>query len=376
MEIEAILVEISRDINQEYNNEEELQNAASRNVSVFFGVKYAGIFITAYLSGFLLEYISKNTSTYFYINFLEKLLFFLVFCITASFPFVLFLSSFFLTEKKAQQILSNPQEPIEKTDILEIEKLNETKNKDKSCFLFGCSKNCKKLFSFIKQEEILKPLVFLLLFNSIPAIGSPMFYYYTNYLHFSTEFIGTLNLINSVASCLAVIIYRFFLKNVAFKKIFFITSCFCIISQMLLLVLITRINLDLGIDDKVFSVCDNLFIHMMAELNLLPVLSFACRICPKNIEGTVYALIMSTLNLGSLISEQSGALLVYLLGITSNNFHNLWVFIAIENIFIVFLLPFLFCLKIEQAHQITEKYEEISEEQVKFIRQNNEEKLE
>lgn len=302
--------------------------------------------------------------------------FFLVFCITASFPFVLFLSSFFLTEKKVQRIISNPQEPIERIDIIEKEKQDEVNNKNRNCCSFGCCKNCKRLFSFIKQEEIRKPLVFLLLFNSIPAIGSPMFYYYTNYLHFSTEFIGTLNLINSVASCLAVIVYRFFLKNASFKKIFFITSCFCIFSQMLLLVLITRANLDLGINDKVFSVCDNLFIHMMAELNLLPVLAFACRICPKNIEGTVYALIMSTLNLGGLISEQTGALLVYFLGITSNNFSNLWIFIALENIFIVFLLPFLFCLKIEQAHQITEKYEEIDEEQDKFMSQNKEEKQE
>jgi len=36
---------------------------------------------------------------------------------------------------------------------------------------------------------------------------------------------------------------------------------------------------------------------------MLPVLILACKMCPKNIEGTMYATIMSTLNFGSVISS-------------------------------------------------------------------------
>jgi len=93
---------------------------------------------------------------------------------------------------------------------------------------------------------------------------------------------------------------------------------------------------------------------MMAELNMIPVLVFACRICPKNVEGTMYALVMSTLNLGGLLSEQTGALTVYLLGITSTEFGNLWILIVIVNVFIVLLLPFLYCLNINEAQDIAE----------------------
>lgn len=35
----------------------------------------------------------------------------------------------------------------------------------------------------------------------------------------------------------------------------------------------------------------------------MPLLVLACRICPKNIEGTMYAVIMSTLNFGNLIAS-------------------------------------------------------------------------
>ena len=93
---------------------------------------------------------------------------------------------------------------------------------------------------------------------------------------------------------------------------------------------------------------------MMAELNMIPVLVFACRICPKNVEGTMYALVMSTLNLGGLLSEQTGALAVYLLGITSSEFGNLWILIVIVNVFILLLLPFLYFLNINEAQEIAE----------------------
>ncbi len=34
----------------------------------------------------------------------------------------------------------------------------------------------------------------------------------------------------------------------------------------------------------------------------MPILVLACRLCPKSIEGTMYAMIMSTINLGNSLS--------------------------------------------------------------------------
>ena len=192
-----------------------------------------------------------------------------------------------------------------------------------------------------------------------------MFYFYTEALKFSPEFLGQLRVISALASVAAILFYRVFLKLSKFKTIFCWTAILCMISQLLLLILITRYNLVLGIHDKVFSICDNLFIHMMAELNMIPVLVFACRICPKNVEGTMYALVMSTLNMGYFLSEQTGALCVFLLGITSTDFTLLWLLIVIENLFILVLLPFLYFLRIKEAQDIAEgKMEEKKEIEV------------
>lgn len=39
-------------------------------------------------------------------------------------------------------------------------------------------------------------------------------------------------------------------------------------------------------------------LQLVGELNLMPILVLACRMCPKNIEATMYAMLMSTINFG------------------------------------------------------------------------------
>ena len=69
------MVEISRDVSSSDGAvEEDKQSAASHNVSLFFGIRYVGVFITAYLSGFLLEYMDKRDSIYS-LFFLKKVMF-------------------------------------------------------------------------------------------------------------------------------------------------------------------------------------------------------------------------------------------------------------------------------------------------------------
>jgi len=47
---------------------------------------------------------------------------------------------------------------------------------------------------------------------------------------------------------------------------------------------------------------DGILDVVIGELNSMPLLILACRMCPKNIEGTMYAILMSTLNFGSMMS--------------------------------------------------------------------------
>ena len=61
------------------------------------------------------------------------------------------------------------------------------------------------------------------------------------------------------------------------------------------------------------------------------VLVLACMMCPKNIEGTMYAVCMSSINFRSMISDQLGSLLMISMGITEKNFTHLWLLNLVSN---------------------------------------------
>jgi MFS family permease len=103
-------------------------------------------------------------------------------------------------------------------------------------------------------------------------------------------------------------------------------------------------------------------------------------LCPKNIEGTLYAFLMSVINLGSLLSNQFGAILSYALGITNHNFSNLGWLIFLANIILLLPMPGL-CLIDETVYVNKSKNEQKDEkddkdEKIKFKTENFEYKLE
>ena len=73
----------------------------------------------------------------------------------------------------------------------------------------------------------------------------------------------------------------------------------------------------------------------------MPVLVLAARLCPEGIEATLFALLMSVLNISALFSFQLGAGLTYLLGVTESNFENLWLLVLIANVTSLLPLPLL-----------------------------------
>ena len=94
----------------------------------------------------------------------------------------------------------------------------------------------------------------------------------------------------------------------------------------------------------------------MNEIHLMANIINAVRICPKNVEATVFEVIMGIINLGYLVSYESGGLISSKLNITATNFDNLYIQILIASIFplialisIVFVPNNLFNLKKEEA---------------------------
>ena len=70
----------------------------------------------------------------------------------------------------------------------------------------------------------------------------------------------------------------------------------------------------------------------------------------------MYALLMSILNLGSMLSFQFGGILMWTLGVTETNFERLWILILVVNLIVLLPIPLVLNIEIGAAQNIAEKF--------------------
>jgi folate/biopterin transporter len=288
--VDSLIVEKAR--------EESLEKSGSLQ-SLSWGISSLGGLITAYLSGWLLQSFTTQT----------------VFAITAIFPLIVSAVAWLISEEKTDPAnkISDSQPQV----MVQI----------------------KQLWGAISQKTIWLPTLFLFIWQATPTTDSAFFFFVTNELGFNAEFLGKVRLITSLASLLGIAIYQNFLKSISFRVLLSWCIPISTILGMTSLILVTHANRSLGIDDRWFSLGDSLILTVVGQISWLPVLVLSARLCPRGIEATLFALLMSIWNLSGLLSHEMGALLTSLLGVTETNFENLWLLVLIANLSTLLPLP-------------------------------------
>lgn len=278
--------------------QQESMSKAGSLQSLTWGTAALGGLITAYFSGLLLEQVSTRT----------------IFVITACFPLLVSFSAFLIGEEKpASPSLNNP--------------LANTKNQ------------LQQLGQTIRQKSILLPTIFIFLWQATPSADSAFFYFTTNELGFEPEFLGRVRLVTSFAGLIGIGLYQKFLKTIPFRPMLGWCTVISCLLGFTSLILVTHSNRAIGIDDHWFSLGDSLVLTVIGQVAFMPVLVLSARLCPKGIEATLFALLMSIWNLAGLTSQELGALLTHWLGVTETNFDYLAPLIIITNL--TTLLPLL-----------------------------------
>lgn len=292
--VDSLIVERAR--------EESLAQAGSLQ-SLSWGFSALGGLITAYFSGLLLEHLSNNQ----------------VFEITATFPLIVSAVAWLIAEEKITPIKSNDSEP-------------------QSSPIKG---QIKQLWAAVKQKQVWLPIAFLFTWQATPTADSAFFFFSTNELGFEPEFLGRVRLVTSFASLIGIYLFQRYLKTVPFRQILGWSTVIAAALGMTTLLLVTHANRALGIDDHWFSLGDSLILTVVGQITWMPVLVLSARLCPKGVEATLFALLMSIWNLSGLLSHELGALLTSWLGVTENNFDQLWLLVTITNLSTLLPLPFL-----------------------------------
>ncbi|MGA1409522.1 MAG: folate/biopterin family MFS transporter [Prochlorotrichaceae cyanobacterium] len=285
---------------------QETQSGAGSLQSLCWSTLAIGGLLTAYLSGFLLERFGTQA----------------IFLITASFPLLVSWAAGLINE-----------EPSDRKNWQGL--------KDQTVALWGA----------LRQKQIWMPAMFICIWQSTPSAESAFFYFTTNDLGFSPEFLGRVRLVSSIAGLVGIWSFQRFFKAVPFRPILGWTIVISTLLGLTTLILVTHANRQLGIDDRWFSLGDTLILTVAGEIAFMPVLVLAARICPAGVEATLFALLMSLFNLSGLVSREIGALLTQWLGVTEVDFTHLWVLVLITNLSNLIPLPFLGLLPTASARQ-------------------------
>ncbi|XP_068647269.1 probable folate-biopterin transporter 2 [Aristolochia californica] len=215
---------------------------------------------------------------------------------------------------------------------------------------------CQSMWMTLKCPDIWRPCLFMYLSFALSLnIQEGLFYWYTDKKAgpaFSQENVGFIFSIGSVGSLLGVLLYQNILKDYPFRELLFGSQLLLVISGMMDLVLVLRLNLKFGVPDYLFVVLDESVGQMVGQLKWMPLLVLSSKLCPPGIEGTFFALLMSIDNFGLLTSSWLGGLLLHILKVTRTEFNNLWVAILVRNVIRILPLSLLFLVP-KSDHQST-----------------------
>ncbi|MGF1569619.1 MAG: folate/biopterin family MFS transporter [Nodosilinea sp.] len=268
--------------------------------SLSWGASAVGGVVTAYLGGALLEHVTTRT----------------VFLITASFPLIVSVVALLIDEI-----------PVDTPPSWSV-----------------MTGQMQQLWQAIRQKAIWMPALFLFLWQATPTADAAFFFFSTNELGFQPEFLGRVRLVTSLAALLGIWVFQRFLREVPFRTIFAWSTVLSSLLGLTTLLLVTHANRSLGIDDRWFSLGDSLVLTVMGQIAFMPVLVLSARLCPPGVEATLFALLMSIVNLAGLLSHELGAWLTYSLGVTETNFDHLWLLVLLTNLTTLLPLPLLVLL--------------------------------
>lgn len=115
-------------------------------------------------------------------------------------------------------------------------------------------------------------------------------------------------------------------------KLFFVTLCAGCALSASQLILVARLNVQVGIPDVVFAFGDEIVNDVIAFILQMPTLVMCAALCPKGIEGVLYALMVCVNNIALSVGGAISAALTESLGITNSNFDRLFDLIVITSL--------------------------------------------
>jgi predicted MFS family arabinose efflux permease len=129
---------------------------------------------------------------------------------------------------------------------------------------------------------------FLFFWNFSPSLGTPLLYYETDVLRFSKVFIGALGALSNAAGMLGALLFFAYCREIPLDRLLYVAVALGVAATLGFV----------GLVGPTSAVLLFFLFGTISQITHLAVLDLAARSCPVHAEGTVFALLMSSLNVG------------------------------------------------------------------------------
>jgi len=165
------------------------------------------------------------------------------------------------------------------------------------------------LIDIFRYKHFWLVTIFIFIYSASPQVKTSLFYYQRDYLEFNAFFISILNTLYNGFGIMSALIYLTFFSHHSAKSVLRVT----------ILMRVFAIGSHLLIRDKISSILIAIFTGLCSEITNLAILHLAAKSCPKNVEGTLFALFVSCVNFGAAAGDRLGSTIYERLGFTYLN---------------------------------------------------------
>jgi MFS family permease len=147
---------------------------------------------------------------------------------------------------------------------------------------------------------------FILFFTFSPSFGPALLYYQTDRLGFSQQFIGLLGALSAAAAVVGAAIYAPLSRRVPLERLIRLAIVIAVVGTLAYLLYRGRAS----------AVAIDVVFGCVGMITQLAFLDLAAKACPRGVEATFFALLMSVYNGGVQISQVTGGYLYDWVGYT------------------------------------------------------------
>jgi len=178
-------------------------------------------------------------------------------------------------------------------------------------------------FTTVLSPTIAKVSAFSIVYNSAMLnVDSAMFYFFTDNTsmyaegpHLSSFFYnGVRGPLFCAFALVGIFTYNRYMKEWTYRRVILFSNLAYALVQVSTLIIVSRVNLRLGIPDSAFVLVHAALKSMTQQWTRMPSRVLFMYLCPYGMEATMYALLKGTSDLGNSINDSLGGALLASLG--------------------------------------------------------------